>query len=659
MILNQVILGLMIQNNIMPKIATIKNFSGMDENGIYYVENFVARKVNGKSVLSPGFGNRYIGSETEFSDFEVFSSMVPYDIGGLGEVFAKDSVGRIFYIDLDQYSTKRAKIHTTTFSGIINPVSLSDLFLTSNNNLLYPTAGTLGIAYIGRALSGSGATKIIDKDARNFTELGISTSTGYNKVYNITQGEEYTITSISTTRSTNDTLNFDAGTKTTATNDYFIVFADGGKDNGGNKWNFFTTTALPSFIASSSSIKRQIRQFDTDYLILNGNFIAALNEDETTWNDNFKQLPPNTEALCFEVNQDRILIGCNYRDKGRLLLWDGFSDGFLSIIETERPVTSIANSDTGFIFSMGNSLYLTNGYSIKKITQLPNTRTINNIVSNFNDLKTIEEKIFVLARGNDVNFTPPGMYLYEMGKGWSALPLANSSTAHTFPAGLGGIFPFPESSTYRIFSSFSDSASTNKKCINVISELFPTDASLIFRMPFDDYKNIKQIGLHLAPSFQLDRTDKNNVDVTLNIGTGKGFLASRMQAYTGSTTTTIKNNQGNLNGRAGVIGREIRVYNGDAGGERSYITEIANAGTNTETWTISPALSSAPTDGTEIRMYNLKKVDTKTVDPDNIQEQLVFDVRGIYTDELVFEVVMNGVSTGEVNLDILSIDIYD
>ena len=132
-----------------------------------------------------------------------------------------------------------------------------------------------------------------------------------------------------------------------------------------------------------------------------------------------------------------------------------------------------------------------------------------------------------------------------------------------------------------------------------------------------------------------------------------------MKTYTGSTTTTIKNNQGNLNGRAGVIGREIRVYNGDAGGERSYITEIANAGTNTETWTISPALSSAPTDGTEIRMYNLKKVDTKTVDPDNIQEQLVFDVRGIYTDELVFEVVMNGLSTGEVNLDILSIDIYD
>ncbi len=178
-------------------------------------------------------------------------------------------------------------------------------------------------------------------------------------------------------------------------------------------------------------------------------------------------------------------------------------------------------------------------------------------------------------------------------------------------------------------------------------------------MPFDDYRNIKQIELHLAPSFQLDKSDKNNVSVTLNVGTGKGFLATRTQAGSGSTTTSIKNTLAADTRYVGVVGQEIRLNHGDAGGERSYITEIANAGTNTETWTISPALSSAPTNGTEIRMYNLKKVETKIVDPDNIQEYLVYNVEGIRTDELVFEIVMDGVSTGEVNLDILSIDIYD
>ncbi len=35
-----------------PKIQ-IKNFSGMNENGSYYLEGFSARQVNGQSILSP------------------------------------------------------------------------------------------------------------------------------------------------------------------------------------------------------------------------------------------------------------------------------------------------------------------------------------------------------------------------------------------------------------------------------------------------------------------------------------------------------------------------------------------------------------------------------------------------------------------------------
>lgn len=638
----------------MPKIATIKNFANMADSGLYFVENMAEMKVQGKSRLVPKYTNVYVGSETEATGFEFAQAFINRYVGGNFDTFSISDTGKIFRTDISTFTNTKL-VHTLTKTLSLFP----DLYLTSDNNILIPNAGFLGIAYTGQMTSDSSTTKIVDAQGRNWTTLGISASAGYNKVYNITTGTEYTVTSISTTTATNDTLNFSAGTANNE-NDYFIVFAEGGKDNSGSKWNFFSTITLPDFISTTQFVKRQIKQFDTDYLILNGNSIAALNTDEATWNDNFKTLPAQTEALCFEINQDRILIGCNYRGKGRLLLWDGFSDGFLSIVETEKPITSIIASDTGFIFTMANGIYNTNGYSYKLIDTLPDTVYSTTIVANFNQIKLIDGSVMLLTGGNTFGRAKAGLYSYEFGKGWVNIPLFNTATkTSNDELTLGCITSVNNleqaGDTYTTLTSFQAAKGTNNNIVNRLTLGTANKYSTIMEFDFQDAINLKEIRFNVAPNYRSSQSSTTSATMTLNITDGRKILRRQGNTKTGSTATSILNDQGSSASNRGSVGNEVVWLSGETGGERSYITVITDGGTANEAWTISPALSTTPTTNSDIEILDFKLVGTKTLDINNLPDRVMFDTRGIYSDKLIIEVVFNSTGNG---LDILAIDLY-
>jgi hypothetical protein len=653
----------------MALIAQIDNFANMEDNGLYYVEGMSEKKINGKSVLMPTYYNYFVldnttnpaGSQGDFTGYyNPFMGLTNIQFNKAGYVIAIDNIGGLFSFHSLFRSDDLGKIHNiaTTTSSTPDSISCinSDVFTTKDQNLLYPGSYGLGYGTRGQCKTTS-TTTIIDKDGRDFTTLGIGTSVWNNKVYNTETGEEFTITSITTTDSTNDTLNFSAGTATNTANDYFVAFADVGKPNGGAGWDFFSTTSYPHFAGQEaySSFVRQIKQFDTDYIIGNGNFLAALNEDETTWNDNFKGLPTNTQFRCMDVNQDRVLVGGDKGGNGVIMLWDGYSDGWLRITDIPAIPLAITSYGTGWVVAIAEDFYYTDGYSLKKITNIPDRDTIGSTSGVvYNGLIDYGESFMVAVDGSLSKRDKCGIYIYEPGKGWSLSPFVSRNNKKQLEGvTMGAIKTLNYSGILRIISSGVATGTYS----GTINQLFDSGSSgsCIIYVSFGKMINVTGVDIKFLNNSAYMISSVTDVTVDLSISDSKCSLWRITSASTGSTTTSIVNvNAGSINGYAGKVGQQVRVLARDMAGERTYIQSIANPASATETWTISPALTGSPDDGTTLNMIDLRHIGSKELNALELKENYKWDVKGVYTDGMFLEVSFADVST----IGIERIDIY-
>jgi len=644
----------------MALLAKISKWAGMGEDGLFWVEGMSAKKINNYSVLSPTWQAVFKLSEdtSGFANIGTTTAMAALNHTSDDNIITLSRTGYIHSFAITGGYTIGEIHHIPTISNpIVNsPADYADLLATQEGNLIYSCDDCLGIGYRGQCASGSGTEKIIDADGRNFDTLGIRVG---DKVFNFDNEEEYTITSISTTTETNDTLNFSAGTAN-AEDDWFMVFSDIGANNSGNYWQFFDTTAYPHFKDQEDKghFKRQVLLYDTDYLIGNGNWIAALNVDETTWNDNFKQLPEETQFLCMDINQSRLLVGGKYQGKGRLMLWDGYSAGWLSIVDLEQKPTCIRRYKNGWLVTLDNTIFFTDGYDLQAITQFPDMDGWNLLLSiPFNGLKVVNEKIICSIDPDRYTRAKSGIGVYDFKTGWTFVPFNQDGS---YPLkGLDTVGPiFTISDT--IYTSFSvSSGSTHLNVINSIAQTGGRKPSFITFLKFPKKVTASLIKLTLSPKFDENNELVGSSDVVMSvaIGDGKRPFWNRNTCGAGCTTTSIVNPYGNYAYREGRVGQQIRILDGKLAGERSYITAIADPGTVNEVWTISPALSEAPAEFIELNRLNLKKCDIITIDGDQLPEEISFNVDGHFSDMLYIE-VFTSIAVDSLNLDIHSLEVY-
>jgi hypothetical protein len=637
----------------MSKIATIKNFSNMEESGAYYLEGMVARKINGKSILTPGYLNSFVLSEdtSGFSALGVVKGGTSFQYGTeeTGTAAIIDDSGHIYGIDIVS-STHLGLFHTSTLV-----TANTDIAVTKNENLLYSNTTHLGFGLKGTADSGS-TTTLVDA-AVAFDTLIAGAGAGINKMYSFTNEEEYTITSLTGS----NTLNFDAGTAIDT--DSYMVFLDTGKTNGGDDWNFFPAGATyPHFVGqeTQASFKRQIELFDTNYLIGNGNYLAALNVNETTWNANYKQLPDQTQFQCMGKNQDRLLVGAVRRGKGVLLLWDGYSDGWLAIEELEQIPTAIRAYSSGWLVMVGTSVYYSNGYQTKFLTKFPDTDDLDGLANTFyNSMLAIKDKIIVNADIDDYFRNKSGVWIYEFGSGWTLTPYNNGLSNPLNGITSGAVFSavdFPDNPKNRyIFTSFEHTEGAASSCLNRIIDRIANKYSSMFYVNLPKKYNISEIKLNISPQFDGSAV-YGTVVIDVAVGDGKNQFWRQSTCGASSTTTLLKNSFGGTSNQAGIVGQQIRMLEGDTAGERSYVTSIANAGTNSEELTISPALSANPDNSEVFNMVALKHADQQSFSGLAIPDEIPFITEGFYSDKLFFEVAIN--TTSATKIDIHSIDIY-
>jgi len=624
-------------------LLTINKFAGMGNEGLYMVERMSPRNINGQSVMTSSWNPSYLLSEdtSGYTGLTAFYGMTKIDWSSGStlddHIVGINATGGLFDLDAIAVGNGKGLIHTIPVgTGRSN---FPDITTTTNENLLYTSAEYVGIGY-KRTLTGGSSTTMVVADT-NFTTLGVGTGTGVNKVYNITKGEEFTVTSVTTTGTTNDTLNFSAGSSTPAIGDIIMAFVDTKFDLG-----TLNTNAV-----------RQMALFGDDYYILNNDYLATLNTDETTFSATAKQLPANTTAKSIGVNQGRILVGCDFRNKGKLVMWDGSTPGFLSILDTDKIPSAITPYSSGWIVMIGARMYYTDGYTLKLIARYPDTDPYNESLSvSYNGILNLDERIFLgITSGNDRQMG--GTAIYNFGSGWELTPASNSS----------GVSFSKTFSFYHLISSIgvstivtssqADSDATHANCVNTLLETGSTDYSMMYYVKLNSKTKVGLIELGLNSKYDKSMAVNGaNSTVKVNYGDMRLPMWQFFQAGTGSTTTSIVNASGAT--RTGTEGLQLRFKYGNVGGERSYITSIANAGTGTETWTISPALSEAPqqTGDATVIVNNLKQAGgTETVNNASIPNELMFNVDDFYSDGIFIEVVFNSPNGAYLDLDYINI----
>lgn len=612
-------------------IISIDKFVGSGSGGMFYNEGFSIDKENGKSIIYENYStiNSANASTTGFSSIGIVYS-------GIFLTTVNDfSYKYKLFIDTSKNIFCSARTATSIKSGIIHQMSddaslKPDLIELPSGNILYT-----GKRYVGKGVrtsaTGGSTTTIIDT-TKNWSTSGINNG---DKVTNLKTGIEYTITSISTTTNTNDTLNFTAsGSNTNSAGDEIIAWDD----------NFIDTQITKkNWQPSSENWTKQLRQYGDVVYITNGNYLAKLASDETTFEEDYKKLPAKFQALCFDTNTDRILVGASFNGVGRILLWDGYSDGWNNILEFDRPINAISNYNSGWVFVSAGILYYTDGNQIVVLSDTrfqPKSYAYNLQPSGFNGILSYGNNIYFTNISEDYNKVHPGVFVFDGKSGWSIVKPKKSTRQNGTPYCLVAGEDFENISTiYIAGDGFIDILNTDS------SEAEYNCKSFIYYISLKRNIQVKAIGINLSNNFKKydDQTSSLSSDIIVNVGDGNsGILSFSQTAAAGITESSISvDGTTYLNNS---IGDEVNVLSGTLVGERSFITSIANKGTANEVWTVSPSFSGKDENSSrKLQMIRVKSFGEKTVSFNDMKdEKMFFSNSGIESDKIFIEIVVRG-----------------
>jgi len=624
------------------------------DGGTFYIDGFTIENENGIMSIDESYKITEVASTatTNFSNLgNVMAKIYVYSLTNstLAATTAYTLMfdGTRFYTaDSGTSNIYEGEIGGQTATGIYKPSKKPDLFQLPSGNILFTSSRHLGLIVRGLAKTGSGTAKIIDTDGRDLSTLGLSTVAPNNKVVNLKTGVQYTIISITTTNETNDTLNFSTGTAV-AENDEFMGFVYTKLDFNYVNGISGDEVTIPNFAGQQSQEywTRQINQYGNQYMISNGNYIALLANDEETFDATYKQLIVGFQLIAFNPNSvDNVLVSAvSNKGLGHLLLWDGSSDGWQQILNLDSAPNAVHNVGSGWSYLLDGVVYFTDGLNIQKLVSwAENSGKSAYNTTNFNGITSYNGVYYFCVEGSmSGDRSTHGVLVFNPQIGLTFFKTKANGIAYKIPYCID----------VKTEASLSAIYSTN--CIlEVAGQGFYNQ--VLFNTPSTDTKDyhsyltlvdlgqetqINQIWLNIKRGTKsvLGNRDLKNATISVNYGNNYNPIMGYGKANITSTTAVA-----NVNGDIypGVVGQEIEFLTGNVAGQRTFIQSIENAGTITETWVISPALSTTGND-CEYRAWGLKNAETKTITLNDISKPVVFNTNFI-GDKLWLEIIVRG-----------------
>lgn len=630
----------------------ITNFT---KDNVHWLKGMLPVSLGGSQVLTNGYSTySFINAgttgyssistldetATAISDFQIGSSTYR-------TMILRDS-SHIFLAQ--QGNDKLGLVHTIPVSGAIYTSQYQDIISSVNDNIFYANNRYLGVGYYFRLTAGSDATSLVCSTA-TFTTWGVAASTGHNKIYNITLGQEFTVDT--TVTETDITVTAIAG-KVPSDGDYCIAFVD---DKFELTTDHINTDIQFKGQESPSDWRRQIVKLDDRYFILNGNYIAMLSSDETTMTDDYQQLPLGVQSMCFSVNNDLMLIGAKNKNKnGMLLVYDGFSTYFKSIIYTDSIPVSITPYQAGWIvlFENGEIKY-TDGVSYKVMAQIPDSEIAPLITNaNYNSMLTYHNRIFITLtigyQGGVSLRQQSGIHIYDIEKDmWSFCDTLDYYGYNTYAPSCLALVDFYNQGLRIVYGK--DSLIGALGTGNSKQEIF-----LDITLPKKE--SIKTVDLNFGRKAREYYSNGVNsyATVTVSSGDGRYGLYNINAATEASTKTNVV--PGFTPKGTAFVGQEIMILGNEYddsvnSNEFTYITAINNNGESNESWTVFPELTSDFGQSSQaVRQYGFKLAETKTVTYSTINKDNKFNLKDHYGDKLYLHIIIDGY------LDLRGINIY-
>ena len=159
---------------------------------------------------------------------------------------------------------------------------------------------------------------------------------------------------------------------------------------------------------------------------------------------------------------------------------------------------------------------------------------------------------------------------------------------------------------------------------------------------FQEETQIKQVWLNLKKTSKVySEDDENQCKITVSAGNGNCGIIRLGQINSIPTTTTLINTLGNIYPLE--VGDEIEFVDGDVAGQRTFVTSITNGGTTSETATIDPPLSTTSSGSSNIRIWKVKKFETKIISETELSKPIVFNGNFLGS-KMYLEVTVTGIS---------------
>jgi len=638
--------------NLKPKIK-IDKFSGSGEGMLYYNEGFIAGNENGNSLLSEGYssGKIFDNTDTEYITLSSGIKAIQYlkSIRGLREysLMLNDRAG--FLVNSMDWEIKNAVGPSgPSLYGDFLYSRYPDLLELPSGNLIFSSTNHLGLVIRGYCSYGSSTTKIVDGAGRNFKTLGLSDTGHNNKVWNLKTGEVFTITSISTTDSTNDTLNFSAGTANTANDEFVAVVWD--------KW-YLKTDIIITVPGYSVNDKRQIKQYADYFYVLNNRYLAKLDSDESTFYNKSKELPVGHNAQCFDVNTDKILVSSRKSNgENFLLLWDGYSDGWNNILPISGDINDVKAYNSGWVFVLEGTLYYTDGYSLSKLSNYNDTLKLNvnnhNLsINSFNSIVVLKDSIYMASGDHNLNRVKTGVYVYDFNYGWSFVPITFKGRMYNTPTSI--FYNYSDNGIDVGLSGGLSYITSNRP--NTSQYL---NKSAIWMINLDEESQIFGVGLNISANItdsisglQANRKTK----ITVSIGDANKGLIYYYEGYingTGNIKTSRSYDPVDVGDEIIITDRDSRIR-----GERAFV-ETKTPLVDGISLGVKPYFSQNDDNFRALQILKLKKCDTKEISLGDLnREQMFFNPNPFFSNKLFVQITIHGI-TNSFPVSILGINIY-
>ncbi len=368
---------------------------------------------------------------------------------------------------------------------------------------------------------------------------------------------------------------------------------------------------------------RPMELFEDMVLIGNRNTVAALFTSDDSFTENAFSLPSDFTIRCIKAGKTGILIAANTGNRGYLILWDGNSlRSIAPWIYLPNIILSITTDDSGtFMVTTRDGFYLTNGYSLERYAKFPVSENwTSNSSSGFmrgNVLPSgtaYADGKFCVAYSPDENIarTPMGVWVYDPQTGlWEHIKHPRN---YRIEGTVGALFL---DSALNLNISYTTEDGTPENYVGVIEDKSPTQSILITdelgQGNNPKYAEALIASIRFSPNWST-RYPTHTWTVTAKIYDFKRQLHGYgLTNGTSATTSTIKNSGNLALYKSAQVGDEITILNGNNAGQIRTITAIANAGTNTETWTLNSALPNLTATGVYIQITPFKLIGTKSI----------------------------------------------